>query len=334
MVSVRVWTCSSRWLQCAVPSKIDMCKNDSCWHPTGHIHKIVPRHQIRRSPQTQFCNWNMCVTTVVIKTTLICTALNWDWTTRPPWNEWRWHVGRSCHVRVKPFSKQTKSAKRTPNVFGGRATTNIVIRCVLSLPRVTWNSRWKFWAEILKPMVMLMCSSFDTMFVSAETEVTFVLVLTLCSDFGILHIPTTKLKPNLIRTLRLRLMARWYWGERFVLQCASHWVSTWIMVTWITCNMHDILQTFIEMRKHANSHVTFFCFGAVGHEICEVPIVTSSVHRPNKTSLVFPTNFWKNSNAFGMFPNVFGFLGFVKSANTKNANPKIRSFNTQICTSI
>ena len=90
--------------------------------------------------------------------------------------------------------------------------------------------------------------------------------------------------------------------------------------------MHDILQTFIEMRKHANSHVTFFCFGAVGHEICEVPVVTSNVHRPNKASLVFPTNIWKISKVFGMFPNVFGFLGFVKSANTKNANPKIRSF--------
>lgn len=94
--------------------------------------------------------------------------------------------------------------------------------------------------------------------------------------------------------------------------------------------MHDTLQTFIEMRKHADSHVTFFCFGTVGHEICDVPIVTSCVHRANKTSLVSPTNIWKISNVFGMFPNVFGFLGFVKSANAKNANPKIRSFKISL----
>ena len=90
--------------------------------------------------------------------------------------------------------------------------------------------------------------------------------------------------------------------------------------------MRDTLQTFIQMRKHANSHVTVFCFGFVGHEICDVPSVNSCVHRPNKTSLVSPRNIWKFSKLFGMLPNVFGFLGFVKSANTKNANPKIRSF--------
>ena len=96
--------------------------------------------------------------------------------------------------------------------------------------------------------------------------------------------------------------------------------------------MRDTLQTFIQMRKHANSHVTVFCFGFVGHEICDVPSVNSCVHRPNKTSLVSPRNIWKFSKLFGMLPNVFGFLGFVKSANTKNANPKIRSFNTHIHT--
>ena len=45
---------------------------------------------------------------------------------------------------------------------------------------------------------------------------------------------------------------------------------------------------------------------------------------------VFYQNFRYFTKLIGIIPNVLGFLGFLISANTKNANPKIRSFTNTI----
>ena len=48
------------------------------------------------------------------------------------------------------------------------------------------------------------------------------------------------------------------------------------------------------------------------------------------TPLVFYQIFWYNTKGGWYIPKVFGFLGFVISANLKNANPKISSFTFRL----
>ena len=55
-------------------------------------------------------------------------------------------------------------------------------------------------------------------------------------------------------------------------------------------------------------------------------MLKSRLHNVKIQAKLLHHKIWYNTKIFGMIPNVFGFLGFWISANTKNANPKLSLF--------